>query len=152
MVTTMKRQKSKNISAYPIPTICAYCCAKVIFTSNAAIYGKEYGNGRCYKCTRCNAYVGVHTGTKTPLGRLANEELRSLKMNCHNLFDRAWKGPSKRIERGDAYKFLAALLNIPAPECHFGWFDKPMLLKCLEILENPRWYTIAKGEVRYARR
>ncbi|RKN75029.1 zinc-finger-containing protein [Paenibacillus ginsengarvi] len=40
-------------------------------------YGREYGNGRCYKCTNFDAYVGVHTGTMIPLGRLANSELRA---------------------------------------------------------------------------
>ena len=142
----MSPQRNKKVSAYPIPTTCDYCGAEVIYTSNAAVYGREYGNGRCYKCTVCNAYVGVHTGTTTPLGRLADEELRALKVWCHNLFDPAWKGPSKRIERDVAYKRLAALLEIPPRECHFGWFNKPMLLKCVGILENPRWYNMTMEE------
>ena len=62
--------------SYPVPIICPYCSSPVIFTSNADIYGKEYGNGKCYKCISCDAYVGVHTGTREPLGRLANKLLR----------------------------------------------------------------------------
>ncbi len=130
---------SSHVTPYPIPTACDYCGATVIYTSNAEIYGKEYGNGRCYKCTACDSYVGVHDGTRIPLGRLANQELRDLKMQCHVLFDPIWKN-NKRINREQAYGKLANVLNIPANECHFGWFDKDMLLRCLEILGNEKWY------------
>ena len=129
-----------RVAPFPIPKSCPYCGNKVSLRSNAAIYGRKYGNGKCYKCRGCDAYVGVHTGTVIPLGRLADKELRELKITCHKLFDPSWKGPDKQIKRGEAYEVLAALLGIPAIECHFGWFDKPLLQRCLEILENPRWY------------
>ena len=32
------------------PTVCRYCGNPVVFTSNAEIYGKEYGNGKCFLC------------------------------------------------------------------------------------------------------
>ena len=54
------------------PTVCRYCGNPVVFTSNAEIYG----NGKCFLCRNCGAFVGVHTETLTPLGTLANEELR----------------------------------------------------------------------------
>lgn len=134
----------KKVDYYPIPKTCPYCNSKVIYTSNAAIYGREYGNGRCYKCTKCDAYVGVHSGTKVPLGRLANRELRELKKECHALFDPVWK--KKKIKRSAAYIRLANLLGIPHSECHFGWFDKEMLLKSKEILNNSDWYKTNKKE------
>lgn len=49
------------------PKLCRYCGHEVVFTSNAEIYGKEYGNGKCYLCRNCGAFVGVHTGTDIPL-------------------------------------------------------------------------------------
>lgn len=128
-----------KIAPYPIPTACDYCGAPVIFTSNAVVYGKEYGNGKCYKCTKCNCFVGVHDGTEIPLGRLANKELRDLKKKCHTLFDAVWKD-NKRINREQAYGRLANVLGIPASECHFGWFDKDMLLRCLGIMGDRTWY------------
>lgn len=130
-----------NATPYPIPTVCDYCGSPVVFGSNAEIYGKEYGNGMCFRCVdkNCDSYVGVHDGTRIPLGRLANKELRELKMQCHALFDPAWRG-NKRINREQAYGRLANVLGIPADECHFGWFDKDMLLRCLEILSNEKWY------------
>ena len=135
-----------KIDDYPIPKTCIYCNAPVIFTSNAEVYrGRTYGNGYCYKCTDCDAYVGVHTGTNIPKGRLANAELRTLKIQCHKLFDPVWKGSAKRISRGKAYERLAELLNIPNRECHFGWFDKKLLTKSLDILRNPKWYYDCSG-------
>ena len=127
-----KTKNLKNIDVYPIPTVCPYCGCNVVFTSNAEVYGKKYGNGMCYKCTNCDAYVGVHTGTHIPLGRLANKKLRELKKQCHDAFDVFWK--TKR-ERSVAYQWLADELNIPLKSCHFGWFDEEMLLKALDILE-----------------
>lgn len=109
-----------------------------LYTSNSVIYGKEYGNGRVYKCTGCDAYVGVHTGTEIPLGRLANKELRQLKSKCHSLFDPAWK--EKKIKRRQAYSILAYKMSIPVNECHFGWFDKDLLNKAINILQLPEWY------------
>jgi len=125
----------KKINYYPIPTVCPYCNSPVIFTSNVAIYGKQYGNGMCYKCINCDSYVGVHTGTNIPLGILANKELRELKKECHTLFDPIWQN-NKNIKRTDAYKMLAKLLDIPVNECHFGWFDKETLYKAKEILSR----------------
>jgi DNA-directed RNA polymerase subunit RPC12/RpoP len=133
-----------RIDAYPKPISCPYCTGKVIYTSNAEIYGKEYGNGRCYKCVNCDAYVGVHDGTDIPLGRLANKELRELKKQCHTLFDPVWK-QHKSIKRKQTYEQLAIALEIPIRECHFGWFDKDMLLKAKQILAEPNWY---KGQVK----
>ena len=130
---------ARKIDAYPIPTVCPYCDSEVIFTSNSIIYGEKYGNGKCYKCTKCDAYVGVHNGTKTPLGRMANKELRELKKQAHALFDPIWQ--NKQKTRSEAYTDLAKALSIPKKECHFGWFDKPMLLKAIGYLtpkENPK--------------
>ncbi|SFF22727.1 Protein of unknown function [Paenibacillus algorifonticola] len=129
----------KKVDNYPVPTSCPYCGSVVVYTSNAVIYGKVYGNGRCYKCTRCDAYVGVHTGTNTPLGRLANREMRKLKKECHALFDPVWQG-NKNLKRVQAYGRLANVLGIPHNECHFGWFDKEMLLKVKSILSRPGWH------------
>ena len=127
-----------KVSDYPIPVKCNFCGADVIYTSNAEIYGREYGNGRCYKCTSCDAYVGVHTGTNIPLGRLANKELRKLKKECHALFDPVWK--NGHTTRSRAYAQLAKHLGIPISDCHFGWFDKETLCKAMSIMTIDGWY------------
>ena len=55
------------------------------------------------------------------------------------MFDPVWRN-SKYIKRGQAYGKLANVLNIPVGECHFGWFDKNMLLRCLDIMKDKKWY------------
>ena len=119
---------------YPIPTVCEYCGAPVIYTSNAAIYGREYGNGHCYKCTKCDAYVGVHDGTDIPLGRMANSEVRALRRRAHALFDGLWE--SNKMKRLSAYQWLAKQLNIPVENCHFGWFGKKELERAVAVLKG----------------
>ena len=106
------------------PTICRYCRNKVIYTSNSKIYGKEYGNGKCYLCTNCGAYVGVHSGTDIPLGTLANDELRKYRKLAHFYFDKIWKGSKKIKTRKEAYKWLSQKLKISIKSTHIAMFEK----------------------------
>ena len=122
------------------PTVCNLCGGNVIFTSNAKIYGREYGSGKMYYCTDCGAHVGTHVPRPTEaLGILANKEMRDMKKKCHDLFDQKWKNEStsnkKHNARTKAYAELAEKLNITIDECHFGHFDMDMLKKAYEILK-----------------
>lgn len=117
------------------PTTCHFCGGKVIFTTNDKIYGKLYGNGKCYLCTNCGAYVGVHTGTKTALGILANDEMKKWKIKCHDLFDSKWKN-GKNV-RNYLYAKLANQMNIERSHCHFGHFDLEELQTAYNIIK--RW-------------
>lgn len=121
-----------------IPKTCPYCGGNVVLTSNKELYGKEYGNGKCYLCRKCKASVGTHPGGKKPLGILATREMKVLKKACHELFDTAWK--TRKISRSYAYQRMAELLDIPGSKCHFGYFETETLLKALAILSNPKWY------------
>lgn len=128
------------------PTKCNVCGGDVIYTTNDKIYGKKYGNGYCYYCTNCGAYVGTHKPSpKKALGLLANSEMRKWKIICHGLFDSMWKGKigQKRI-RAQLYKKLANELGISVSECHFGWFDLPMLKRAYNILNY--WKNNTKTE------
>jgi hypothetical protein len=127
-----------KIDKYPIPDACLYCNGYVILTTNDFIYnGRQYGkngNYNCYVCIVCKASVGTHQDGVTPLGRLADKELKLLKIEAHSLFDPIWK--SGKMKRHQAYSLMAKRLGIPVNECHFGWFDKDMLLKAIQILER----------------
>ena len=65
---------------------------------------------------------------------MADKELKNLKIKAHSLFDPVWKSGGKK--RHQAYNDLAQRLGIPTKECHFGWFDKEMLLKAIAIHEK----------------
>jgi len=117
------------------PTKCNLCGGKVIYISNAKIYGKQYGSGYCYYCSGCGAYVGTHIPRpREALGILANDEMKEWKIKCHNLFDPLWKNKTK--SRGKLYSALADQMGIPTRQCHFGYFDLVALKKAYEILKT----------------
>lgn len=115
--------------------ICPYCESEAIFESSTKVYKKDYG--MMYICSNypeCDAYVGVHKGTDTPLGRLADKELRFWKQKAHEYFDVLWKAKiiqkrkegknyKKRRARNAAYEWLAKELGIKKEDCHIGMFD-----------------------------
>lgn len=127
-----------------IPVKCNNCGSdKVRYTSNKEVYGRVYGNGGCYLCDDCKAYVGVHdTKSKKPLGRLANKELRELKMACHRKFDPLWRNTN--FKRTDCYGYLANKLGLHLRETHFGWFDKEYLERALFVLDNTTYKDISE--------
>lgn len=120
------------------PTICRYCGNEVVFTSNAEIYGREYGNGKCFLCRSCRAFVGVHTETLTPLGTLANDELRKWRNKAHNEFDKLWKSPTRVMTRHNAYKWLSKQMNIPKEDCHIALFEIEECKQVIDIVRNKR--------------
>ena len=93
----------------------------------------------CSNYPTCDSYVGVHTGTDKPLGRMANAELREWKKRAHEVFDDLWK--SKRYSRHKAYRLASDMMGIPFDETHIGMFDVKQcqdLIKSLQYLKEPR--------------
>ena len=116
------------------PAICNLCGGKVKLKPNSTIYGKSYGSGYCYFCTKCKAYVGTHKPRPLEaMGILADKEMRELKTYCHELFDRLW---TTQNERRGCYHKLANRMGIPLGECHFGYFNKEQLYEALTILKG----------------
>lgn len=116
------------------PKKCNLCGGDVIYTSNAVLYGREYGSGRCYLCTECGAYVGTHKPRpEEALGILADYEMREKKKECHRLFDRMWKNAK---ERKSLYGKLAESMGIMPENCHFGYMGIKELNKAIEIMKG----------------
>lgn len=115
---------------------CDYCGKAAEFVTGREVYPHRpdlFGK-KLYRCLPCNAVVGCHEGTETPLGRLANPELRKAKMEAHAFFDPIWKGKSKK--RGSAYAWLSDQLGIAKNECHIGMFDVAMCNRVVEVCRN----------------
>lgn len=130
------------------PTICRYCESPVVYTSNAEIYGREYGEGKCYLCRNCRAFVGVHPGTDTPLGTLANEELRRYRKAAHYWFDQLWKGPTRQMTRYKAYGWLAEQLGLPREKTHMAMFEKEQCEATIRLSrERIEKYKMQRSEV-----
>ena len=114
------------------PKICNICGGTVEYIQNKQIYGKPYGSGYCYYCTKCGAYVGTHRIRPIEaMGILANDEMRQMKIKCHDIFDSMWETCGQRKQ---LYKWLAKQLKIKVEDCHFGYFDMDMLNSAYKIL------------------
>lgn len=112
--------------------ICNYCgehaarlTGRDLFPHRPALADLHY-----YACRPCGAHVGCHPGTDRPLGLLANAELRRARTAAHAAFDPFWK--TGLCTRTEAYRWLAAKLDIAAEECHIGEFE---LRTCEQVIE-----------------
>lgn len=117
----------------PTPPECPYCQSPSKLVNGDAIYPHrpDLYEKKFWACDPCKAYVGCHQGTETPLGRLANSELRSAKMAAHAALDPIWK--SGKMKRGAVYVWLAEKMGIPIDQCHIGMFDVDQCKKVREI-------------------
>ncbi|WEG13976.1 zinc-finger-containing protein [Pullulanibacillus sp. KACC 23026] len=100
--------------------------------SSEEFYGKDYG-ANLYVCRPCNAYVGTHGKGKTPLGTMANYNLRQMRKRTHAAFDPIWK--YKRMSRSKAYQWMSEVMNLPPDKAHIGMFDEE---QCFELLKHIR--------------
>lgn len=112
---------------------CDYCGRKAEYVDSKVVYGKSYG--MIYLCLSCMAYVGVHKGTDTPLGRLANSELRYWKKAAHAVFDPLWKYGRFKNHRNAAYGWLSQKMGIPVEKTHIGMFDVAECRRAINIIQ-----------------
>lgn len=107
--------------------LCPYCNKKAEWVPNEQVYGHRYGRSyMCYFCKACDSYVGCHNNTQTPLGTMANKELRQWRVKAHAHIDPLWR--SGRMKRSAVYKLLKDKLGKPI---HIGSADIDL---CKEIL------------------
>ena len=123
---------------------CPYCGNAAALVTGEAIYPHrpDLHNLRFWQCAPCGAYVGCHKPNKKmgfdgtqPLGRLANAELRKAKWDAHAAFDPLWK--AGRMDRRQAYGWLAKALGIAVEDCHIGEFD---VATCKRVVSISRSY------------
>ncbi|MFJ8103369.1 zinc-finger-containing protein [Lysinibacillus sp. NPDC096212] len=89
--------------------ICPYCQTQAEFISSKDFYGTNYRTN-LYVCRPCDARVGTHGRGKTPLGTMANAELRELRKLCHARFDVRWK--FGKVSRYIASVFLHVIFTL----------------------------------------
>lgn len=125
----------------PRIVLCDYCTNPAELVGGAVIYPHrpDLSHARFYRCVACEAWVGCHAGTLTPLGRLAKKDLRDAKVRAHAVFDPLWKlkhareNISKGHARRAAYRWLAQQLGIEPAKCHIGMFDVETCLRVVEV-------------------
>ena len=125
--------------------ICPYCSAPAKLVTGEIIYPHraDLAPLMLWACKDCDAYVGCHKTTTTPLGRLANASLRRAKSNAHCAFDPLWK--SGKMNRRAAYQWLADELGIPFKKTHIGEFDEAMCERVMESCQTFQMGSFALG-------
>jgi len=124
----------KKVS-YKKVVICPYCNDKALLVSSEVIYGTHWGN--IWLCKPCNAYVGCHkTGDgKSPLGTLANRELRYYRQTAHKAFDPLWLGDTSPMGRKEAYSWLSERLGTHKRDTHIARFGIELCKRVIREVE-----------------
>ena len=121
----MKNKSRKTGSKRLNEMRCPYCGAPAVIRSADGIYRDNSRNTMLYVCARypvCDAYVRTHPGTKTPVGEMANGELRALRRTAHSYFDQLHR--SGYMSRREAYRWLAGTIGAPLSQAHIGYLGE----------------------------
>ena len=140
-------KKSRRNGLYAIPGMksgrCPYCGSSIQLRSADGIYRENNKDTMLYVCSKypvCDAYVRVMPGTKTPIGSLANGNLRALRREAHQYFDRLHQ--TGIMSRKEAYEWLAGMLQTPLSQTHIGYLGEYYCQRVIEeskrILDNRR--------------
>lgn len=128
----MKRKHlSKNT---PRAVYCPHCGALAVVRPAAEIYHDANRTDELYVCKNypaCNSYVGMHPGTRIPLGMMANGNLRSLRIKAHRKFDQIWQNGI--MTRDDAYLWMADSFGMTLRDAHIAKFGE---YRCKELIEK----------------
>lgn len=118
---------------------CPYCDNDAQWVENKEIYGKNYGKSyMMWLCKPCDAYVGCHHNTKSPLGTLANRELREWRKQTHKAIDPFWK--EGLMSRKRLYQLMEEHFG---EEIHVG---ESNIQRCKEIIKWSETNPVLKGE------
>lgn len=113
------------------PVICPYCSKPAVLTDSSAVYaGKSYGP--IWFCKPCDAYVGVHHGTHTPLGTLADFETRAARKAAHAAFDPLWR--AGKTTRTQAYLWMQRAMGLSRAEAHIARMTAEQCNKLVELI------------------
>lgn len=113
---------------------CDYCERDARLAVGAELYPRrpELATRVFWRCDPCGAHVGCHPGGTSPMGALANYELRKARSAAHLAFDPIWQ--NGRMKRRDAYYWLSRQLGVRWRDCHIGLFDLPQCQRVVEIM------------------
>ncbi|WP_326975340.1 zinc-finger-containing protein [Caproicibacter sp. BJN0012] len=124
---------------------CPYCGAQAVLRPASVVYGKETKSKESYLyvCSRwpqCDAYVGTHRKDLSPMGTLANGDLRHKRILAHKALESLWK--SSRMEKRQAYVWLQAKLGLNSQQTHIAKFSEFMcdqvIAVCSEAARSQR--------------
>lgn len=120
----------------PRRVTCPYCGLAAVLREDSYVHG---GNGMgkylyvCKNYPDCNAYVGVHPGTKIPMGTLADSELRNKRIKAHKMLMAICE--NGLMTKKEAYRWIETMFGIDSSEAHIAKFSD---YRCEELMKNCR--------------
>lgn len=132
---SMKQVVDSRCKRYAKP-ICIHCGSYgVLYDVKVFFNNKNNGDGFIYVCPTCpDSRVTCRSGSRIPLGTMANKDTRIARSKAHDVFDPYWQ--KMGIARSSAYETLARMLGIERHQCHFGLFDEAMCNRVIEMLKE----------------
>lgn len=130
----MKKKQKRMNDMTPRQLRCPHCGAVAVIRPAAEIYNDPRRTDEMYVCRNypvCNTYVGMHRGTRIPLGTLANGDLRNLRIKAHRKFDQIWQ--TGIMPRHAAYHWLADSFGMKLDDAHIGKFGE---YRCQQVIEQ----------------
>lgn len=99
----------KNVEIY------CCCCQKevsAVCVGGSLVYPhrKDLESLVFYQCPVCANFVSTHKKTGFPMGVIANQEMKRLRMSIHSVLDPLWK--NKMIKRKELYCIMSAKMGI----------------------------------------
>lgn len=114
---------------------CPYCEEAMELKDSKILYGKSYGNvWICSQYPKCDAYVGCHGDTEIPLGTPANKELREVRKQAHEVFDKLYKVYG--LTRKAAYTRLQIDMDLSKKKAHIAKFDIEQCKRVISIYQG----------------
>lgn len=119
--------------------VCPYCGDLTMLVDSSVVYGGTVSYGNIYSCKPCKAYVGVHKGTNTAKGSLANKRLRKLRKKAHECFDPLWEAKMQRDRcsqsdaRNAGYGWLSKELGIPFELMHIAYLGEEDCQRVIDL-------------------
>ena len=115
---------------------CPYCGSPAIFRPAAMVHGSSIlEKGRyLYVCSRfpeCDSYVAAHKKDKSPMGTLADRELRHKRILAHNALAELQK--IRHMEKWAAYLWLQGKLGLTEEQAHIGLFSGQMCDRVISL-------------------
>lgn len=98
-----------------------HCGRPAVLRSAEGICKTHRPGAMVYVCSdypACNSFVMAHSDTLAPMGSLAGPELRWLRYEAHQEFDRLYK--TGLMTRNEAYRWLAYIVQAPMSHAHIG--------------------------------
>ena len=98
-----------------------HCGRPAVLRSAEGICKTHRPGAMVYVCSdypACNSFVMAHPNTLAPMGSLAGPELRRLRYEAHQEFDRLYK--TGLMTRNEAYRWLSYIVQAPMSHAHIG--------------------------------